>query len=249
MKSENKLLAMVCCLVYCLVALFSVILFKEITSSKKQPIEEATEEIIEDETEVKSLKELCSDACLNDYEEELTDNVILQHNKREIPCYIIYALIGTESAVGKKHKKNFNKEAVSSMSCRGLTQVSKEALEDYNNHKKGNFSFNDMYDISANLEVGCWHFKRYAKYVAPDDYDSLYIIYNVGFGKYTRKNNEWVYNDDSQKWEQHKNDFYYHNGKYPPTKAKQKFSELKNYNPIKRFNDYKVYYFKLFNGH
>ncbi len=191
--------------------------------------------------------------CKNEYAEKIAHSVIKESERQGVPAYVIYALIGTESdktktdLISLEKSGYFTPKANSSVGCRGLTQISKEALDDFNTFNKfgHNYSWDDMFDIEKNIEVGVWHFMRYVPKVGKDWID-LYIIYNTGYGAYSRNNSYWIYNDITESWENHNNSWYFRNNKYPPTTTNLHFSKLKGFAPTKRFTVYLEMYTELF---
>ena len=192
--------------------------------------------------------------CKNKYAERIANAVIAEYERQGCPVPVIYALIGTESDethtnnITTEHSGYFNPHAKSSKSCRGLTQISRGALDDFNTFNKfgHTYTWDEMFEIEKNIEVGVWHFMRYTSKVDSDDYIALYIIYNVGFGGYSKKNNVWIYNEYTEKWEEHANSYYYRNNKYPPVNSHQTFDTLTGFAPTNRFSTYLNMYMKLF---
>jgi hypothetical protein len=191
--------------------------------------------------------------CKNEYSTRIAHAVIKEHERQGVPIPIIYALIGTESDKTRTNQVTlecsgyFTPYAESSASCRGLTQVSYETFCDFNTFNKfgHQYTWDDMYDIDKNIEVGVWHYTRYIRFVG-EDWINLYIIYNAGYGNYSRSNNYWIYNEYTEKWENHNASWYYRNHKYPPTKSDTSFEELTNFSPTRRFEIYLNMYTELF---
>lgn len=116
----------------------------------------------------------------NHYADEIAREVMAASVRYNVPIYVIYALIFTESGVGKDYTGYVKKEAESSAACRGLTQVSRTALAEYNDWHKKRYTWDEMFKVAPNIEVGVWYFaKRYTCY---DTWWEAYCIYNAGFG-------------------------------------------------------------------
>ena len=125
-------------------------------------------------------------------------------DKYNVPVYIIYAVINTES--------QFRQYAKSKVDCRGLMQISKYALKDYNNRiaihnpnryykKKVNnqlvyefvpYTMNDLYNINLNIEIGTWYLSTLRKLMYSISYDWLdtYGAYNVGLNCFYKNYND-----------------------------------------------------------
>lgn len=65
---------------------------------------------------------------------------------------LIFAEIAQESSG--------NSQAVSGANCRGLMQLSKGALTDYNVHFKTFIAWDDIFSPDRNIEVGSWYLAR-----------------------------------------------------------------------------------------
>ena len=210
------------------------------------PIEE--EEII-----VPSLLEQSIAVCKNEYATRIANAVLREHERYGIPIPVIYALIGTESdktgtsEVSIINCGYFTPRAQSHKNCRGLTQVSHGALQDFNTLSKRGYTYtwDDMFDIDKNIEVGVWHYMRYAKSIGYD-WVNLYIVYNVGYGNYIRENKYWIYDPETLRYGIHNNGWYYRSYKYPPKNNFSSLDDLTNFIPTKRFELYLEMYIKLF---
>ena len=191
--------------------------------------------------------------CKNEYATRIAHAVLAEHNRQGIPVPVAYALIGTECDKTKtdlitlEKSGYFNPKATSHKNCRGATQVCYETLCDFNQFNKygHTYTWDDMYNIEKNIEVGVWHYMRYVKYVG-EDWTNLYIIYNTGYGNFTKENNYWIYNDYTCKWETHDAGWYYRNNKYPPNDINLCFNDLKGFAPTRRFTIYLEMYSELF---
>jgi hypothetical protein len=169
-------------LIFCIVIwflLFSFLISMYCKFKKPEIIEEEIipiEIVVEDEE--KDTKQLAIDFCKYDYSKKIAEEVIFQCEKYNLPVYVVYAIIYTES--------EFKSKALSNKSCRGLIQVSESCLQDYNNKHTEQYTFDEMYDIRKNLQVGIWHYQRYRKYVENDNWVALYAIYNNGLTGYNK---------------------------------------------------------------
>lgn len=192
--------------------------------------------------------------CKNEYAEDIAKSVLTEHYRTGAPIYALYALIGTEcdntktNQISVENSGYFNPKARSSANCIGVTQTGRSAMEDFNTFSghANTYKWEEMYDIHKNIEVGAWHYMRYRSYVG-DDWVALYIIYNVGWTRYSAKNNYWIYNNSTEKWERHDNAWYFRNGKYPPTTVNLSFNQLEGYAPTRRFTTYLEMYSEMFN--
>ena len=221
---------------------------------KLSHIEQEIEVLVEEpEEKTSSILEQSIAVCKNEYAVKIAHAVIREYERQGAPIPIIYALIGTESDKTKTSEisiincGNFKPWAESGKNCRGLTQVHYDTLCDFNTFNKygHKYTWDDMFDIDKNIEVGVWHYMRYTKYVGYD-WINLYIIYNAGYGNYTRENKYWIYNPDTFKWETHRSDWYYRNHKYPPEDVNLSFIDLTTFSPTRRFEIYLDMYTELF---
>jgi soluble lytic murein transglycosylase-like protein len=162
----------------------------------------------------KDVYSLSCSLCKKEYAEEIAKNVLIQYQKTGIEPYVIYAIIETES--------DFTKEAKSFLgapSGRGLMQVSEVALKEYNNWHRKKYVKKDLYNISINLEVGCWYYTKLVDYTKTRMYRNLYVAYNVG---------PYEYNLNSQ---------FYMNNTFP---------DKRYYGALKRFDNYYHKYYYIF---
>lgn len=243
------------------VALMSILLglFAEVKHQERIAVQKKVEQKIpfipneEEEIIIPSLLEQSIAVCKNEYATRIAHAVLREHERYGTPIPVIYALIGTESDKTKISEisiincGNFNPRAESHKNCRGLTQVHYDTLCDFNTFSKRGYTYtwDDMFDIDKNIEVGVWHYMRYVKYVGYD-WVNLYIVYNAGYGNYTRENNYWIYNSRTLKWETHRSDWYYRNHKYPPKDVNLSFDDLTGFAPTRRFELYLKMYTELF---
>lgn len=160
------------------------------------------------------------DLCKKEYSQEIAESIHKVSKKYNIPIYVLYAIIATES--GEFSNKNIdintignlNKEAHSSYNCIGLMQVSKYALSDYNKYNGTNYSLIDLYSIGVNIEIGSWFYSQFE--TVSNSYIEQYIIYNVGYGEYNKSNKYSFYGYDNRWRTDYKNSFFYLNGVFPP---------------------------------
>lgn len=207
-----------------------------IEKEKKEKIELAEEiklqEIIKESIEISKLN----------FAEEISKAVALASRKYEIPEYVIYTIIATESGVNgtesinENNISNVNKNARSKYDCIGLMQISPEyALNDYNKHNKTKYTRADLYNISTNIEIGTWYYSQFKVY---KDWTIMYIIYNVGCGQYNKINKFWFYDYNGVWRNNYRNSFFYMNNLSPPTDNNHGMygkNILKPYGSKKRF--------------
>lgn len=207
----------------------------------------------EEKVEISPILRQSIAVCKNEYATRIAHAVLREYERYGTPIPVIYSLIGTESDKTKTSEisiincGNFKPRAESHKNCRGLTQVHYDTLCDFNTFSKRGYTYtwDDMFDIDKNIEVGVWHYMRYVKYVGYD-WVNLYIIYNAGYGNYTRENKYWIYNPMTLKWETHRSDWYYRNHKYPPKDINLSFDDLTGFAPTRRFELYLKMYTELF---
>lgn len=262
MKANNSKQLLIIAILW--VVLMSILLglFIEVKHQEKIAVQKKLEKEItlfipdnndEEEIIIPSLLEQSIAVCKNKYATRIAQAVLREHERHGTPISVIYSLIGTESDKTKTSEISiincgyFTPWAESHMSCRGLTQIHYDTLQDFNTFSKRGYTYtwDDMFDIDKNIEVGVWHYMRYVKYVGYD-WVNLYIIYNAGYGNYTRENKYWIYNPMTLKWETHRSDWYYRNHKYPPKEANLRFDDLTSFAPTKRFELYLKMYTELF---
>lgn len=113
-----------------------------------------------------------------DNADELTTMIKQKAYEYDLPDYIAFAIVNTESdfyVEAKQQKTN----------CVGLCQVSQKCLDEYNDKMSSDLTLDDVYcDIEKNLDVGFWYFNRlltaYGSAYSIDDFDDAYLAYNVG---------------------------------------------------------------------
>lgn len=110
---------------------------------------------------------------------EIYFEIIKQADNFSINPNVIISLIIQES--------NFYTKAVSHKNCRGLGQISKAVLDDFNSKylwkkERKTYTFEDMFDYKKNIEVACWYISflyNNANVLNISESDFLYA-YNVG---------------------------------------------------------------------
>lgn len=183
------------------------------------------------------------DICKDDIAVEMAHAVNSASRKHHIPHEVIYAIIATESGRNRTEDIDYsnymdvNYHAKSGYDCRGLMQVSKYALDDYNKYYDTLFTMEDLYDITFNIEIGTWYFSQF-KSVATS-YTEMYVIYNVGYGRYSKVNKNWFYGWDGNWYNNYHNSFFFMNDMYPPseswTSGLYGKNKLEPYRPKQRF--------------
>lgn len=142
----------------------------------------------EEEKQIKLFKKACS-ITEEIYTKEIALNVFKQNQETGLPIPLIYAIIATES--------DLHKEANSKAGAkfgRGLMQVSEIGLTDYNWKHGTTYTSSDLYNISINLEIGCWIYLQNENYIHSSNFTYLYVAYNIGAKKYNRYK-EYYLND------------------------------------------------------
>lgn len=222
-KSEDTFLKIWLIFVFILISSFIIIITNDLLKlyepSKNDTLSKI--HIINNNVEYKKVEVFKSEE-----EKQISLAVEQASKKYEIPSYVIYAIIATESGlygIDKINEHNIlevNSKAKSSANCIGLMQLSKYAVADYNYKNNTNLSLNDMYNISDNIEVGTWYFSRFNKLA--ENWVEQYIIYNVGFNEFNRINNY----DKTVK-----NRYFYINNVMPPTKEVYKIGDESQFTP------------------
>ena len=244
-KKKSYFLEIITTNIWLIVAFLFVMLAADFYEKKEDSIiEKEKKEKIELEEEIKLpeiIKESIEISKLN-FAEEISKAVTLVSRKYEIPEYVIYAIIATESGVNgtesinENNISNVNKNARSKYDCIGLMQISPEhALNDYNKHNKTKYTRVDLYNISTNIEIGTWYYSQFKVY---KDWTIMYIIYNVGCGQYNKINKFWFYDYNGVWRKNYRNSFFYMNNLSPPTDNNHGMygkNILKPYGSKKRF--------------
>ena len=244
-KKKSYFLEIITTSIWLIVAFLFVMLAADFYEKKEDSIiEKEKKEKIELAEEIKLpeiIKESIEISKLN-FAEEISKAVTLVSRKYEIPEYVIYAIIATESGVNgtesinENNISNVNKNARSKYDCIGLMQISPEhALNDYNKHNKTKYTRADLYNISTNIEIGTWYYSQFKVY---KDWTIMYIIYNVGCGQYNKINKFWFYDYNGVWRKNYRNSFFYMNNLSPPTDNNHGMygkNILKPYGSKKRF--------------
>ena len=244
-KKKSYFLEIITTSIWLIIAFLFVMLAADFYEKKEDSIiEKEKKEKIELAEEIKLpeiIKESIEISKLN-FAEEISKAVTLASKKYEIPEYVIYAIIATESGVNgtesinENNISNVNKNARSKYDCIGLMQISPEhALNDYNKHNKTKYTRADLYNISTNIEIGTWYYSQFKVY---KDWTIMYIIYNVGCGQYNKINKFWFYDYNGVWRNNYRNSFFYMNNLSPPTDNNHGMygkNILKPYGSKKRF--------------
>jgi len=193
------------------------------------------EDVLQEEQEVIIQK-------ANWFDKEIENSVKRVSKKYNIPEYVLYAIIATESGkytlaeISHETICNVNSKAKSNANCYGLMQVSKYALNDYNKYNKTNYTMEALYNTNVNIEIGTWYFSQFR--TVSKNYIEQYVIYNVGYGEFNKVNKKSFYNEEG-KWESnYRNSFFYMNNLYPPRDNSHGVygkNSLPKYNGKKRF--------------
>lgn len=163
--------------------------------------------------------------------------------KYKIPEFVIYAIIATESNLHRTEDislfniASVNQKAKSSYDCRGLMQISQYALNDYNRIHSTSYTMDDIYNVSINIDIGVWYFNQFRS--VANSWTEMYIIYNVGYGCYSKINYHWFYGVDDNWYNEKRNSFFFMNGVMPPTDNRSGLyghNKLPEYRPKERFD-------------
>jgi hypothetical protein len=220
---RSLLLAMIIALCLSMASINALIFKSQISKEKivvkiEEPVE--IEECIVVEEELSNELKKSIELCKKEYSQEIAKSIQLASKKYNIPIYVLYAIIATES--GEFNNKNINlntignlnKEACSGYNCIGLMQVSKYALKDYNKYNRTNYNLMDLYSININIEVGTWFYSQFK--AVSSNYIEQYVIYNVGYGEFNKKNKNSFYGYDNNWKSNYRNSYFYLNGVLPP---------------------------------
>lgn len=241
-KKKSYFLEIVTASIWLIIVLLFIIFVVDFYEKKENSIIEKEKiDIVEEIKLPEVIKESIEISKLN-FAEEISEAVILASKKYEIPEYVIYAIIATESGVNgtkninENNISNVNKNARSKYDCIGLMQISPEhALNDYNKHNKTKYTREDLYNISINIEIGVWYYSQFKVY---KDWTIMYIIYNVGCGQYNKINKFWFYDYNGVWRNNYRNSFFYMNNVCPPHDNSHGMygkNKLKPYGSKKRF--------------
>ena len=248
--SSTKALSVFCIIIWSAVIIMTVFLSLRLHNLNKKVetiapvVEYVPETNIPDELEIpKDPLKMSIDFCKNRFSNEIGNAVYEASVKHNIPPYVIFAIIATESGrhrtdnINEINIMNVNPRARSSVDCRGLMQCSKYALADYNRINKTEYTMNDLFDIDINIEIGTWYYSQFT--TISDSWTEIYVIYNVGYGNFRKINPYWFYGRDGLLYNDYKNSFFYMNDVYPPDCSYKRLSGEKNvlrkYNAKKRF--------------
>lgn len=144
--------------------------------------------------------------------ERISQVAFQMKEKYDLPLYIIFAIIDTESEFHRNINSRIGKKY-----GRGLMQVSEICLQDFND-KSGERkrSKDDLYYIGVNMNIGCWYFSRLYNLKMINSYDEAYVAYNVGIGNFTKYKNKYMRNRtlENEKYNallrfQEKENYYY----------------------------------------
>lgn len=247
---STKALSVFCIIIWSAVIIMTVFLSLRLHNLNKKvetiaPIVEYVPETnMPDELKIpKDPLKMSIDFCKNRFSNEIGNAVYEASVKHNIPPYVIFAIIATESGrhrtnnINEINIMNVNPRARSSVDCRGLMQCSKYALADYNRINKTEHTMNDLFDIDINIEIGTWYYSQFT--TISDSWTEIYVIYNVGYGNFRKINPYWFYGRDGLLYNDYKNSFFYMNDVYPPNCSYKRLSgeenTLKKYNAKKRF--------------
>lgn len=240
LKNENRKILALCILIWLLVlGEGSYLVYKEVSSNNTNselkipqvielPIKEAgeTKEPVA-EVKLPSEWELCMEITKGKYIEEIADAVLIQHQKTGLPIWFIYAVQRSESEetlTGVSNAKADNGIG------RGCLQVTKVCLKEYNAWHEVKYTYDEMYDIYKNFEVGCWYLARIQNHYLKDwqDISGRCLLYSDIY---------CAYNNGPSALKKYYQDFY--NG-YDPVHHQE-------YNALKRYTNYENecwYHFK-----
>ena len=248
--SSTKALSVFCIIIWSAVIIMTVFLSLRLHNLNKKVetiapvVEYVPETNMPDELEIpKDPLKMSIDFCKNRFSNEIGNAVYEASVKHNIPPYVIFAIIATESGrhrtdnINEINIMNVNPRARSSVDCRGLMQCSKYALADYNRINKTEHTMNDLFDIDINIEIGTWYYSQFT--TISDSWTEIYVIYNVGYGNFRKINPYWFYGRDGLLYNDYKNSFFYMNDVYPPNCSYKRLSgeenTLRKYNAKKRF--------------
>lgn len=248
--SSTKALSVFCIIIWSAVIIMTVFLSLRLHNLNKKVetiapvVEYVPETNMPDELEIpKDPLKMSIDFCKNRFSNEIGNAVYEASVKHNIPPYVIFAIIATESGrhrtdnINEINIMNVNPRARSSVDCRGLMQCSKYALADYNRINKTEYTMNDLFDIDINIEIGTWYYSQFT--TISDSWTEIYVIYNVGYGNFRKINPYWFYGRDGLLYNDYKNSFFYMNDVYPPNCSYKRLSgeenTLRKYNAKKRF--------------
>lgn len=226
MKNVDKSLMcmrIICAAVWLVVFLMIGCLCSKVYAKQRVPPQTSIKKELEEEPKkvvITSMLDKSISICKEEQTTDIAHAVDAASKKHHIPHFVIYAIISTESSKYRTEEmtpENFmdiNYKAKSSYNCRGLMQVSKYALADYNKNNDTAFTMDDLYDIFKNIEVGTWYFSQFRS--VSSSWVENYVIYNVGYGSYSKVNHNWFFGRDGNWYNDYRQRFFYMNDMYPP---------------------------------
>lgn len=123
--------------------------------------------------------------CVNKESEKIASSVRKASVKYGVPVDIIYTVlfVETSSRTGE-FSGRVKIDAKSSASCRGLMQLSKDAVNEYIWKTNSKHSYNEIVNnIDLSIDAGTWYFaERYRNwdYIKNKDWEHFYLLYNFG---------------------------------------------------------------------
>lgn len=208
LKNWNGKILALCILIWLLVlGGVSYLVYKEVssnnTNSEKLKAPQVIELPVKEEGETKEepvaeIKlpaewELCMEITKGKYIEEIADAVLIQHQKTGLPIWFIYTVQRSES---EETLTGISNAKADNGIGRGCLQVTRICLKEYNQWHAVKYTYDEMYDIYKNFEVGCWYLARIRDHYLSDwenysgirmKYSDIYCAYNNGpnaFKKY-----------------------------------------------------------------
>ncbi|MBQ5474497.1 MAG: lytic transglycosylase domain-containing protein [Lachnospiraceae bacterium] len=245
-QGSVKVLRIACIIIWAAVFLMIGCLCSKVYAKQRIPPQTSIEKELEEEQNkiaIPTMLEKSISICQEEYAVDIAHAVNLASAKYQIPHYVIYAIIATES--GKHRTEDItnsnvmmvNYKASSCFNCKGLMQVSSYAIEDYNKVHNTKYTLEDMYNIYVNIDVGTWYFSQFR--TVATSWTEMYIIYNVGYGFYTKRNPYWFYSWNGVWYNNYRNSFFLMNGMLPPDESCNKGlygkNKLPTYRPKDRF--------------
>lgn len=179
----------------------------------------------------------------DNWDEKITREVEKASLKYDVPEFVIYAIIATESNFHRTEDidlfniSSVNYRARSVYDCRGLMQVSQYALDDFNRIHNTYYNMNDLYKVDINIDVGVWYFTQFR--TVAFSWTEMYVIYNVGYAKYNKVNYNWFKHIDNNWYNKQRNSFFFMNGVMPPIDSSKSLhgrNKLPVYRPKDRFD-------------
>ena len=194
-----------------LIILFYAVVFVGITAFTSIFLSKSCEQVVEEKTEFEiTPQEVCSECCgelcweilnkIYEIRQELGDKDFKLKDAKYILTKIkywcdYYNLSLKDGLIIVNVESDFKKDATNSL-ARGLTQITKDCLTEYNNYSKEKYTFDDMLDPDINLKVGFWYYDRILNHYSTfEEYGittstpekalrDSYIAYNIGITKF-----------------------------------------------------------------